>query len=109
MSSKAKFNIGILLFLMIAFFGIYQYRQIVDKHAMYGEVVELNGGFGYKIMRGKRVLIVQEYIPGIAGKQPFATKEQAIAVAHLVVSKLNTGKSPIVLPSELEKFKILIH
>lgn len=108
MSSKAKFNIGILLILTIGFFGMYEYQQMVNDQVMYGEVVELNEGFGYKIMKGKKILIVQKYIPGLPGKIPFANKDQAIEVAQLVVAKLNTGKSPVVMPSELAQFNLIV-
>ena len=59
-------------------------------------------------MRGEKIVILQEYIPGFPGKQKFATEAQALKTANLVITKLEEGKSPILLPTDLAELNIAI-
>ena len=51
-------------------------------------------GFGYLIIENEQVLIKQPNIPSIRGNKPFATKNEAILVAELVLSKLQKNQFP---------------
>jgi len=67
-------------------------------------------GWGYEIEYRDRVLIHQEFIPGIRGQIPFASKEDAKKIADLVIHKLKeSNKLPTVNFKELELLKIKIN
>src|SRR5450755_4361975 len=53
-------------------------------------------GWGYEILVDHKVFIHQEYIPEIAGKKAFLTKEDAMKTAGLAVEKLVKGKLPAI-------------
>jgi len=101
--------IAIALFLTV-FIGYTFYNQFVtdNNQVMHCEVVDLQGGYGYQILKGEKTLILQEYIPGLPGKQLFATKNQALSVANLVLEKIENGESPVLEPSDLSKLNISI-
>ncbi|SIR01407.1 DUF4907 domain-containing protein [Maribacter ulvicola] len=107
MSSTVKYWVFLVLFLTLGFIYSVCNQSTIDKNQLlHCQVVHLNDGFGYQIMRGKKIVILQEYIPGFPGKQNFVSEEQALKTANLVISKLENGESPILLPSDLEKLHI---
>ena len=109
MSSTKKYLIGIALFLS-AYFGYSFYNQLGKEkvRTLHSEVVEVKDGYGYRIMQGDKILILQEFIPTFSGQQPFATTREALSVADLVLSKLEQGESPLLVPSELSELNITI-
>jgi len=58
--------------------------------------------WGYAIYKGKRLFILQPYIPCIAGKKTFNTKAQAMHVGSYVVAKLNRHEEPSLQNEDLE-------
>jgi len=60
----------------------------------------------YEVYRADRLIIKQEFIPGVQGRQFFQSKRDAEKIALLVVQKLEEGKLPSVHISELEEFNI---
>ncbi len=88
--------------------GFLIYNQTVTNKSktLHSEVIDLNDGYGYQIKVGNKIVILQEYIPGFPGKQKFASEEEALKTANLVLSKLKEGKSPVLSPSEMEKLDI---
>lgn len=50
--------------------------------------------WGYKIFLEGSPLIIQPNKPGLPGNAGFETKEQAIKVAELVISKIRNGEMP---------------
>ncbi|MEP2239296.1 MAG: DUF4907 domain-containing protein [Maribacter sp.] len=107
MSSTIKYSVVIVLFLALVFgYSIYNQSATSPSQLFHSEVVDLNDGYGYQIMRGEKVIILQEYIPGLSGKQKFVTEEQALKTASLVLSKLEDGESPMLLPSDLVELNI---
>ncbi len=107
MSSRARINMVIALFLAVCFVGLFFYQKVVvNEQAIHCEVVNLKGGYGYQILRGEKILILQEFIPGLPGKQVFKTKDEALSVANLVLSKIENGESPILIPSDISKLDI---
>ncbi|MEP3371890.1 MAG: DUF4907 domain-containing protein [Maribacter dokdonensis] len=107
MSSTVKYSLAIVLFLVLGF-GIVMYIQFEpsQNQIFESQIVSLDDGFGYKILRGEKIVIVQEFVPGLPGKQQFVSKEEAQKTANLVLSKLEEGKSPILLPTDLAKLNI---
>ncbi|WP_405396062.1 DUF4907 domain-containing protein [Maribacter sp. Asnod2-G09] len=107
MISTAKYWVFLVLFLALVLgYSIYNQAFINQEQTFHSQVVDLNNGYGYQIMRGEKIVILQEYIPGFSGKQKFATEAQALKTADLVVTKLEEGKSPILLPADLAELNI---
>tara|TARA_R110000764_G_scaffold59571_3_gene128560 strand:+ start:239 stop:580 length:342 start_codon:yes stop_codon:yes gene_type:complete len=107
MSSRAKFNMVMPLFLAVCFVCLFFYQKVVvNDQALHCEVVNLKVGYGYKILKGEKILIIQEFIPGLPGNQVFKTKGEALSVANLVLSKIDNGESPILMPSDISKLDI---
>lgn len=50
------------------------------------------GGWGYKIMMGSKNYIYQDVIPGIFGKHPFESKEDAEKVGNEVALRIKKGE-----------------
>ena len=63
-------------------------------------------GWGYEILVDHKIFIHQEYIPAIAGKKAFLTKEDAMKTAGLVIEKLVKGKQPAITKNDLTALKI---
>jgi len=55
---------------------------------------QLSDGWGYDIVAEGKTYIHQDRIPDVSGIRRFATKEDALKVAHLMVDKLKAGKFP---------------
>ena len=109
MISTAKYWVLLVLFLALVLgYSIYNQTFTSENQTFHSQVVDLNNGYGYQIMRGEKIVILQEYIPGFPGKQKFATEAQALKTANLVITKLEEGKSPILLPTDLAELNIAI-
>ncbi|WP_396633841.1 DUF4907 domain-containing protein [Maribacter sp. R86514] len=99
---------GLLVLFLALGLGYSIYNQITtdNNQQFHGQVVNLNDGFGYQIMSGDKIVILQEYIPGFPGKQKFVSEEDAQKTVNLVLLKLEEGKSPVLLPSDLVELNI---
>ncbi len=65
-------------------------------------VMEVEGGYGYVVLCGSDTLISQPYMPAIAGRIPFSTKEDALNTGKLVCKKLFDGQPPTLSREEVE-------
>lgn len=65
-------------------------------------------GWGYEILVDHKIFIHQEFIPAIAGKKTFFTKEDAMKTAGLVIEKLIKGKQPTITKDDLTALKIYL-
>ncbi len=65
-----------------------------------------NSGWGYEIVVGHKTFIHQQFIPAIQGEKAFATKEDAMKTADLVVSKIVKGKLPSITMADLSSLGI---
>lgn len=87
---------GVLLFVAVCLSvcrgGTSSDRQSVWKCRL----LEVEGGYGYAILRGHDTLIRQSCIPAIGERKPFATREDALKIGHLVRDRLEAGQSPTV-------------
>lgn len=63
--------------------------------------------FGYKIMRDERTVVMQPFVPGIAGKRFFASPDDARRVGELVRERLETGQEFSITPKDLQQLEIL--
>lgn len=107
MISTTKYWVVIVLFLALGFgYSIYNQPLTNNDHTFHSQIVDLNDGYGYQIMKGEKIVILQKFIPGFPGKQKFVTEKEALKTAGLVISKLEDGKSPVLLPSDLAELNI---
>ncbi len=71
------------------------------------QILDLGVGWGYQITQNHKVIIHQPTIPAVSGNNPFVSEEQAMAVATLVINKLNKGHMPpSVTRHELDSLRI---
>lgn len=71
------------------------------------QILDVEGGWGYQITHNQKVIIHQPAIPAIRGNKPFVSEKQAMAVATLVIAKLNKGlMPPSVTRHELDSLRI---
>lgn len=66
-------------------------------------LLEVEGGYGYAILHGRDTLIRQSCIPAIGERKPFATREDALKIGHIVRDKLEAGQSPTVSREEVRQ------
>ena len=66
-------------------------------------LLEVEGGYGYVILHGHDTLIRQSCIPAIGERKPFAMREDALKIGHIVRDKLDKGQSPTVSREEVRQ------
>ena len=67
------------------------------------KVFKVVNGWGYDILVNDTIVIHQESIPVLQGRQAFVEKEQAEKTAYLVISKMKNGIPPTLTKFDLEK------
>jgi hypothetical protein len=91
--------IAIVLLLLVTGTGIILHNSRQHFHAS----VFLSGnGWGYDILKGKRIIIHQPFIPCLQGNLTFEDKTTAQRTGNLIVEKLKNRQSPAISKSELE-------
>jgi Domain of unknown function (DUF4907) len=107
MTKKISIIGSLLVILIIIGFSV-KPDKATDNGMLQVESVAIHtsSGWGYKILVDHKVFINQEYIPVVAGKKAFLTKEDAMKTAGLVVQKLVKGKLPSVTKDDLTALKI---
>lgn len=94
---------GVLLFVAVCLSvcrgGTSSDRQSVWKCRL----LEVEGGYGYAILHGHDTLIRQSCIPAIGERKPFATREDALKIGHIVRDKLDKGQLPTVSREEVRQ------
>lgn len=65
-----------------------------------------DGGYGYLIKSGQKILIKQDFIPTLSGELHFCTKEDAKKVASLVKNKILQHQSPSITSLEIKHMEI---
>ena len=104
------FGLVIIAAVIIAFFSLKNIHSKNDLHKGMLQVeatpLHSNAGWGYEIVVGQKVFIHQQFIPAIQGEKAFATKEDAMKTAGLVVSKIVKGKVPSITMSDLSSLGI---
>jgi len=64
--------------------------------------VPVKKGWGYEIYVDNKLYIKQNYIPAVSGMHQFMNREQALATANLVLTKMKEGKKPYLTAEELK-------
>lgn len=101
--------VGLALILCLFFYGAT--RLFNESHndlpMLSKEIIEVDGGYGYQIYSGDKLLVQQEFIPAITGKRPFKSSQDAQKVANLVLEKISSGTKPYIKKEELEQLNVL--
>jgi hypothetical protein len=108
--TKNKKRFAIIISSVLGFMIILSFVFLFIISGRYHERVFTSAnGWGYEIVLRNKVIIHQEFIPGISGQIPFSSKEDAKMVARLVIRKLKENNDlPTVKKSELELLGIKI-
>jgi hypothetical protein len=100
-------TVGILLLLVVGWFV----KPLITHHSKQPDlsvnVIKVDGGWGYEIAQGEKVIISQPYIPAIPGRVAFKSESDAEKIGTLVVEKLKAGQNPSVTPEELKQNHII--
>lgn len=70
------------------------------------KITKQNSGYGYQILKKRKILINQPYIPAIQGEKTFKSEEDAQKTAHLVINKMHKYSLPKISVHELDSMKI---
>lgn len=113
MQAQAKYIvIAIVIVLTITFLGFF-----IDKSSLISikndtpdyemvAVEKTKGGWSYEIFYYGKLLIRQDYIPAVKGKQLFSSKRDAEKVGKLVIDKLKSNRSPTITVVDLQQYRI---
>lgn len=79
-----------------------------DRITVDAIAVPVKNGWGYEIYVDNKMYIKQDHIPAVSGTHQFATKQQALTTAHLVLAKMKEGEKPLLTINELKEAGIKI-
>ncbi len=102
--------VTLLIIVFGAFYALFNYASHNKNQRdsqLYAKIVEVDHGYGYHILIGKKLLVKQEFIPAVAGEIPFHTPKDAKKVADLVKEKLTNKSNPEVSLEELTNLNII--
>lgn len=104
--NKIIIGIGCLVLLLTAGFICYRNMTSADRYHL--EVMKLGeNGYGYKIYEGERTIIVQPFIPVIAGKRTFRAEQDARRVGNLVLERIEAGDEFTISKGDLDNLGIV--
>lgn len=111
MTIKKKYSrliiAGFLIIIALATVYYVRYQKNNDKVFVQAETFQTTNGWGYNITVDGKVYIHQEFIPGLPGKQPFKTKEDALRVGRKVIEKLSASQLPTITKDDLKQLGII--
>ena len=85
----------------------YGYNNLNEKKDQYVlKVEEKNNIWYYEIYLKNKLIIKQESIPAVKGKQPFSSKDDATRIGKLVLKKLFNKQNPTVSHEDLIQHNI---
>lgn len=70
------------------------------------KITKQESGYGYQILKEKKVLINQPFIPAIQGEKTFKNEADAQKTALLVIKKIGKQTLPRISIHELDSMKI---
>jgi hypothetical protein len=104
MTKYIKFLIALLI-IIISLFTVVIIRNSTSYYKL--EIIQLETGWGYKILKDNKPFIRQEYIPAIEGNLRFPDKNSAKKTGLLVCNKLKNHEFPFVTKKELISLEII--
>ena len=105
---KKKKTKNIILYTIISILAILTIFSIVkskDSSKNRKEIL-LEGGYGYQIKEGNRILIDQPFIPAISEEKAFKSREDAQKVGELVLKRVKNHTDFSVSVKELRELNI---
>jgi len=111
MTIKKKYSRFIVagILVVVTIFVIYYFRrnENEDKVFLQTQAIQTNLGWGYNITANGKIYIHQEFIPAIAGKHGFSTKEDAMKVGQRVIEKISSNQLPTISIQDLNELNVL--
>lgn len=111
MSGRNKSILLILILLVSALFFIFRgnKKNTARVPALAYQTFSTENGWGYRIFTDDTLLIIQQdLIPGMPGKNGFDSEAKAATTAGFVISKIRDGLfPPTVSPRELDSLGVL--
>ena len=104
------FLVFLAITIVVIYFSTFIYTQEENgklKTPLELVVIEGNNGWGYEIHNSGIILVKQEIIPVVPGKQYFKTKNDAKKIGVLVLNKLKINEKPIITLKDLEEMDIV--
>ncbi|WP_239663542.1 DUF4907 domain-containing protein [Bacteroides fragilis] len=99
--NKSILWLTLAICMLISFF-LY-HRHEACRYSLQIIETENEGGYGYRILCGDRVVICQPYIPSLPGRKGFASEEDARRVGNLVLERIRSGSDFTISASDLEQ------
>jgi hypothetical protein len=75
--------------------------SIRDNFSLSTFQLEKGEGYGYEILNNSHIIIHQEFIPALEGKQLFRTREDAVKIGNEVLRKIQNRKPPGITKEEV--------
>lgn len=97
--SKIQKNLLFLILVLLM-------ASCTKKEVLKTESFRTKSGWGYSISYKNKIIIKQSIIPVVSDNKSFASEEDALKTAHLVVDKLKHNLSPTISKNELILLKI---
>jgi hypothetical protein len=88
---------GLLVIFVVALLVRYNRSQEYDLQLICKDNV-----WGYAISRDKKIIIYQEYMPGLQGKIAFSDRGTAKKTGQLVIEKMKRNELPAITKEELD-------
>lgn len=105
--NKKRMILVCIVLLLLLCGGIACRWHLNDGSPYYLEVMELGDcGYGYKIYEGERMIIVQPFIPAVAGKRTFRAEQDARRVGHWVMERIEAGSEFAISKTDLDDLGI---
>ena len=83
-------------------------REKDDQVYVEVRTLHTDSGWGYDILTDGKTYIHQIFIPAVAGKHAFKTREDALKVGRKVISKISSHQLPTISTNELKEMGIVI-
>lgn len=101
-----KNQYGIMLIVVGLIFILLQSCHGKDRYV--AETFEINGGWGYCILKNNKIIIKQTHIPTIPERIRFKSQEDANKVGQLVLERIKNNLPPTITKNDLFLLKINI-
>jgi hypothetical protein len=76
-------------------------QSITDSFSLSTFRLDKGEGYGYDILHNNQVIIHQEFIPALEGKQLFQSREDAVKIGNVVLKKIKNKKPPGITKEEV--------
>jgi len=96
-----------LLFIILTSIVIFNVARISSREPNKVETFKVEGGWGYRIIRGEQTTVNQPFIPLLPGKTPFPNRTSAKKTGKIVLHRLEKGQIPVLTLDDLERLGVV--